>query len=129
MTAGIAITAVKNLLMAENKNRLVENVVQIKLNRRWAYGFLRRIEIVRRKPISTKNKFSVENVAAKKKGFLDDLVTTVEMEEIPPELALNWDQTVIQLVPSSLWTMEQRDVIRVETVGQNDNNQNTAVLW
>ena len=52
-------------------------------------------------------KFSVENFAAKKKEFLDDLVTTVEMEEILPELILNWDQTGIQLVPSSSWTMSK----------------------
>ena len=30
----------------------------------------------------------METFAAKKKEFLDDLVTTVEMEEIPPELIL-----------------------------------------
>ena len=95
MTAGIAIAVTRGLLMAEHKNRLFENSGNIKLNRHWAYGFFKRMGYVQRKPTTAKRKFTVENFAAKKKGFLDDLVTTVEMEEIPPELILNWNQTEI----------------------------------
>ena len=54
--------------------------------------------------------------------------TTVEMEEILPELILNWDQTGIRLVPSSSWTMEQRGAKRVEMVGQNDKREIAAVF-
>ena len=95
MSAGIAIAAARGLLMAEHKNRLVENGEHIKLNRHWAYEFFRRMGFVQSKPTTAKSKFSVENFAAKKKEFLDDLVTTIEMEEIPPELILNWDLTGI----------------------------------
>ena len=128
VTAGIAIAAARGLLMAEHKNRLVENGGHIKLNRHWAYGFFRRMGFVQRKPTTAKSKFSVENFAAKKKEFLDELVTPVEMEEIPPELILNWDQTGIRLVPSSSWTMEKKGVKRVKMVGQNDKRQITAVF-
>lgn len=128
VTAGIAIAAARGLLMAEHKNRLVENGGHIKFNRHWAYGFFKRMGFVPRKPTTAKSKLSVENFAAKKKEFLDDVVTTVEMEEIPPELILNWDQTGIRLVPSSSWTMEQRGVKRVEMVGQNDKRLITAVF-
>ena len=50
------------------------------------------------------------------------------MEEIPPELILNWDQTGIKLVPSSFWTMERQGEKRVEMVGVNDKRQITAVF-
>ena len=30
------------------------------------------------------------------------------VEEIPPQLILNWDQTGIHLVPASSWTMDKR---------------------
>lgn len=33
--------------------------------------------------------------------FLDDLTDIVTMEDITPELVLNWDQTGIKIVPSS----------------------------
>jgi len=50
------------------------------------------------------------------------------MEEISPELILNWDQTGIKLVPSSSRTMEQRGIKRVEMVDQNDKRQITAAF-
>ena len=33
------------------------------------------------------------------KSFLEDVATTVSMEEIPADLILNWDQTGIKIVP------------------------------
>ena len=59
---------------------------------------------------------------------MNDVATTVEMEEIPGELVLNWDQTGIRFVPSSTWTMERRGERRVEMVGVNDKRQITAVF-
>ena len=50
------------------------------------------------------------------------------MEEIPPAMILNWDQTGIHLVPSSLWTMDKQGSKRVEIVGSNDKRMITAVL-
>ena len=41
---------------------------------------------------------------------------------------LNWDQTGIKLVPSSVWTMERQGEKRVEMVGINDKRQITAVF-
>ena len=40
-----------------------------------------------------------------KLSFLDGMVATVAMEEIPPELILNRDQTGIKFVPCSTWRM------------------------
>ena len=37
--------------------------------------------------------------------ILEEVHTTVAMEQIIPELILNWDQTAIKIVPSSQWTM------------------------
>ena len=45
---------------------------------------------------------------------------------IPPELILIWVQMGIRLVPSSLSTMEQKGMKRVEVVGQNDKR---LFLW
>ena len=50
------------------------------------------------------------------------------MEEIPPELILNWDQTGLNLVPASTWTMEQKGKKRVEIKGLNDKRQITGVF-
>ena len=51
------------------------------------------------------------------------------MNEIPPELTiLNWDQTGLNLIPSSSWTMEQRGARHVEITGLNDKYMITAVF-
>lgn len=44
----------------------------------------------------------------------------VTMEDIPGKLILNWDQTGINIVPSSAWTMEKSGAKRVEVVGVGD---------
>ena len=74
------------------------------------------------------NNYSEANFAEKKKEFLEELRATVEMEEIPPELILNWDQTGIKLAPSTGWTMEEQGARRVELVGLNDKRQVTVVF-
>ena len=128
LTARIAIAAARGLLLADNRNKLVEYGGHIELNRHWAYSLYKRMGFVQRKPTTSKGKYGMENFSALKRSFLDDVVTTVEMEEIPPELIFNWDQTGIKLVPSTSWSMEQKGVKRVEVAGQNDKRQVTAVI-
>ena len=50
------------------------------------------------------------------------------MEEITPELILNWDQMGIKIVPSSQWTMVQQGAKRVKSMGISDKWLITAVI-
>ena len=51
------------------------------------------------------------------------------MDVIPPQLVINFDQTGINYVPTSSWTMEKHaGVKRVKIIGKDDNRQITAVL-
>lgn len=51
-----------------------------------------------RKATTTKSKYAIADVDCVKREFLEDVVATVEMEEIPLELMiLNWDQTGIRI--------------------------------
>ncbi len=52
----------------------------------------------------------------------------VEMEEIPAELILNWDQTGIKTVPSNTWTMDKQGSKQVEIIEANDKRLITAVF-
>ena len=51
---------------------------------------------------------TMENLDQVKTNFLAEIEATVKMEEIPPEMVFNWDQTGIHLVPTSSWTMRSR---------------------
>ena len=73
-----------------------------------------------RKATIAKSKFSNASFAKVKKEFLNDLAAVVELEEIPPQLVLNWDQTGIKLVPVSSHTMDRQGCNRVEVIGVTD---------
>ena len=66
------------------------------------------MKFVKRKVTTAKSKHSVADFEHLKQEFLKSLVETVQMEDIPAELILNWDQTGIKMVPSSTWTMDQQ---------------------
>ena len=52
----------------------------------------------------------------------------MEMDEVPAELVINWDQTGINYVPVSSWTMAEEGSKRVDVAGKNDKHQLTAVF-
>ena len=106
----------------------LDSLRPVVLNKGWAYSLLKRMNFVKRKATTSKSKYTITNFEAMKKSFLDEVVATVTMEEIPPELILNWDQTGLKIVPSFSWTMDQCGVNRVEIVGVNDKRQITAVF-
>ena len=74
---------------------------------------------------TSKSKHRNTNFEALKQGFLDEVVTVVQMEEI---LVLNWDQVGIKMIPSSTWTMAQSGQKRIEICGADDKRMITCVF-
>ena len=68
------------------------------MTKQWAKYLM---DLVKRRA-STKAKVSLPDFDRLKAQFLK---AVIEMEEIPPELVINWDQTGIHYVPVSSWTM------------------------
>ena len=128
ISARIAMAAARGILCKCNRSMLAENGGSIQLNRHWAHSLLNRMNFVQRKATTSLSKLTMTDFKECKREFLNDVATTVEMEEIPGELILNWDQTGIRFVPSSTWTMERRGERRVEMIGVNDKRQITAVF-
>ena len=128
VTTRIVMAAARGLLLASNRNILAEYGGDVRINRPWAQSLLERMGYVKRKATTSKGKYSLADFEQVKKQFLKDVTETVLMEEIPPELVLNWDQTGINIVPASLWTMDQQGKKRVEMIGLKDKRQITAVF-
>ena len=70
----------------------------------------------------------VEKFDEVKKLFLQDIRNVMMMDEVPAEFVINWDQTGLNYVPVSQWTMEQEGAKRVEIDGKDDKRQITAVF-
>ena len=81
-----------------------------------------------RKAMTAKSKYTVDNFKEVKSQFLDDVVSTVELEEISALFIMNWDKTSIKIVPSSSWTMEKEGSKRIEVEGVDDKHLITAVF-
>ena len=119
VSARIAMAATREIVMNCDKHKLTEFRGHVQINTFWAHSLLKRMEFVKRKTTS-KSKHTPEDFSRLKRSFLADVVTPVAMEEIPPELVLNWDQTGISC---ATWTMEHRGSQRVEMMGVNDKRK------
>ena len=87
ISSQVVIAAACGTLTSMDKTKLREFGGHVELNSHWAHSLLNQINYVQR--ITTRAKYSNINFAEKKREFLDELIATVEMEEIPPELILN----------------------------------------
>lgn len=128
VSSRIAMAAARGILISYDKYKLAEFGGPVLLNRHWAYSLLKRMKFVQRKATTAKSKYTGSDYLEVKKSFLNEVVTTVTMEEIRPELILNWDQTGLKMVPSATWTMDQRGSKRVEMAGVDDKRQITALF-
>ena len=77
---------------------------------------------------NTKAKVTVEHFDELKKLLLLEFNNVVEMDEVPAELIINWDQTGINYTTVSSWTMEEEGSMRVQVVGKDDKRQLTALF-
>ena len=90
ITLGVAEGIVKN----EVFNLLATNGGHIVLTKHWAKGLLARMGFVKRRSTTTA-KVNVPNFNELRCQFLVDVKTVAEMEEMPFNLIINWDQTAI----------------------------------
>ena len=77
---------------------------------------------------TTKSNPPQDDLEEVKYSFLTEVVETVDINDIPLELILNWDQTGINLVPTAFWTMDKRGKKRIAIEGYQDKRQITAVM-
>ena len=127
VNTAIVIAAGTGMLLHRDPGSLECNGGHIVLKKGWAKYFLGKMNFVKRKA-TTKSKVTVDHFKEVKEQFLFDIKAVVEMEEIPDSLIINWDQTGINYVPVSQWTMAKEGSKRVEVVGINDKRQITAVF-
>jgi hypothetical protein len=128
VNTAIAIAAGKGIIKKENRSLLECNGGPISLTKDWAKYLLRRMDYVKRKATTKTSQIGLEEYSARREEYLQDIRTTVLMEEIPDELVINWDHTGINYVPVSEWTMAKEGSKRVEVAGFKDKRQITAVF-
>ena len=77
----IVMAAARGLIMATNRNMLMEYGGHVRINRPWAQSVLERMGYVKRKATTSKSKYNTEAFKQLKKTFLQGLVEIVTLEE------------------------------------------------
>lgn len=131
MSSSIAIAAARGILLKHDRTLLAEFGSHVQLSTSWVRSLLQGMNFIQRKATTSKSRHTSADFIQLKTAFLNDIVTVVTctIEETPPELALNWDQTGIKLVLCSSWTMEHHGQRRVEIMGMDDKRLITAVFF
>ena len=127
VNTSIVIACAMGVVKSHDSNLLQCNGGHIVLSKQWAKYLMERMGLVKRRA-SMKESVSLLEFDRLKAQFLFDVKAVMEIEEIPPELVINWDQTGIHYVPVSSWTMVKLGSKRVEIAGIDDKRQITAVF-
>ena len=113
INSSITIAVAQAIVTNYDSNLLSENEGHIILTKSWENYLLRHLGFVKKR-CSTKAKVSASNFAWLQEQFGYDARVLIDMMEIPGSLAINWDQTGIQYVPVSQWTMEKEGMKWIE---------------
>ena len=127
INSAIVIATAQGIIMNKDANLLSCNGGGINLTTDWAKSLLSRMGFVKRKACS-KAKVDVSQFEQLKDEFLLEIKNIVSMDEIPTDLVINFDQTALNYVPMSHWTMEKEGTKRVEIIAKDDKRQITAVF-
>ena len=125
--SNIVIGVARGILLKHNRSALKEFGGTVQLSKGWAKQVIHRMGFTKRRA-NSKAKVTPANFEEIKKTYIIEIKSVVAIEEIPPQLVINWDHTAIKIVPSSSWTMEKKGVKRIEIVAIDDKRQITAVL-
>ena len=112
--------------MSQNPSLLVGDG-KVELTKDWAKYLLSQMGFVKWKA-TTKAKVDVKEFEEIQEAFLLDAKDVVQMDEIREDMIVNWDQTGVNYVPISSWTMEEEGSKRIELIRKDDKRQ-IAVLF
>ena len=90
-----------HVVIAVGEGILMSHGKSMELNTDWARYVLQRMGMVKWKA-NTEAKVTVEDFDELKKLFLMDIKSAIQIDEIPAQLIVNWDQTGINYIRTSI---------------------------
>lgn len=117
----------RGIIVSMNRTMLSEYGEPASLTREWANSILKHTNFTRRAGTS-QVKITPQDFE-KRVNFPQEVIDVVTMENIPPQLIINWDQTGLYIVPSSNWTMAQKGKRRMSIHGLKDKRKITGVFY
>ena len=94
VNTAIAIACAEGIVRSKDSNLLACNGGHISLSKHWGKHLLSHMGYLKHR-VSTKAKDAVQDFEEVKAQFLLDIKVVIEIDEIPLNLVINWDQTGI----------------------------------
>ena len=127
LNTAIVMAAAEGIIAARDRSLLVQHGGHIEIKKSLAKSLLGRMGYVKRK-CSNAGKISLPHFKEIQENFLADIQAEVVMNEVPPELIFNWDQTALHLVSTGQWTMHRAGEKVIPISNSDDKRQVTAVF-
>ena len=123
----LVIAGTKGLLQAAKPPILAEHGGSVTIDKTWARSLLDRMGYTKRKATKgIKNRpTDLDEIAGK---FHRRIGRRVRKFDIPDPLIINWDQTSVEVIPASSWTMHPRGEKQVPVKGTDDKRCYTSLL-
>ena len=119
VNTAIVLAAGEGIVAAADCSLLRQHGGSLVLTKAWAKSLLSRIGFVKRKG-STSAKVPAPEFEKRMDQYLLGIRAEVIINDIPPSLVINWDQTAIHLVPMSAWTMSKQGKQSILIAGLDD---------
>ena len=123
----ITISTALGIVQHHQRTMLPEYGGHVQLTRTWAASLMSRMGYVRRKGTKAARQLPADFPEVKA-TFLERVRSAVTAHDIPPQLVINFDQTGVNVVPVSSWTMHSEGAKQVEIFGKEDKRQITVLL-
>ncbi len=123
----IVLSIARGIVSSHDRSLLKEHGGPIDLSRTWVESIMGRMNFVRRKGTKAAKKLP-DNIEQEKVDFLARICEKVVEHNIPPELIINFDQTSVNIVPVSDWTLNLSGQKQVDIIGKDDKRAITALL-
>ena len=129
ISAPLIIAAAEGIVGTRDRTLLAKNGGSISLHRSWAISIMRRMGYVnRRATTQAKLQVTPDEFRRLQQSYLMQISSFVKVHNIPADLIINWDQTPINVAPTTNWTMAEEGSKRVEVAALNDKRQFTSTL-
>ena len=123
----LVLAGTTGLLKSAKPPILVEHGGSITIDKSWARSVLDRMGYSKRK--GTKGiKHRPDDMDDISGRFHRRIGRRVRKFDVPDALVINWDQTAVEVVPASKWTMHPKGDKQVPIKGSDDKRQYTALL-
>jgi hypothetical protein len=127
VTGTIMIATARGILGEVNKGLLAEHGGHINLTRTWAESLIERLGWSKRR--GTRDcRATPHNLPEITSNFHEMVSNIVKEKHIEPYMIVNFDQTGVNIVPTSAWTLYETGAKQVPIAGVDDKRQVTMVL-